>query len=683
MASRMPPARPVGEVATVPRGAGRGGEGGVGNERGTMASRTVRVPPEMDGTFAQAERVVAEYFSARREQPDRGSIEISGERYLFVRAASLSVEFFTLVRELYGPGRHAQADEFSRNLLYDLSHGLGRADARHFHARMGLTDPIARLAAGPVHFSHTGWAFVEIDPRSCIVAGPEYLLVYEHPHSFEADAWIASGAPVDVPTCIMNAGYSAGWCQESFGLRLVSAEVACRACGDSTCRFVMAPPDRIERRMKDFVAEPGHSVGRRRPYAVPDLVVRKRIEDELYRAREELERRVAERTAELEQTNRRLRREIAERERVEAELVRTARLEAVGRLAGGIAHDFNNLLAVVIGQASLLEQRLAEGSAEQGMAREIRAVGQEAAQLTTQLMGLGRAGICRPEILDLNEVVRTNLGVLHRLIGERIVVALEPTAEEVIVRMDRGQLAQVVMNLVINARDAMPDGGTLTVRTAVRADPPSAPQAVLEVTDTGTGMDEATIARIFDPFFSTKPGGTGMGLATVRRVVADAGGSIEVESRPGAGSTFRIRLPCAAGAVERVGDAAPGNARPGEAVLVVEDQAPVRRMMVRALAKFGYVALEADTPAAALRLLSADNRRVDLLVTDVVMPGMNGPELAARAVALRPALKVLFVSGYPDDALLREGVEAGRMELLAKPFLAEQLAARVRRILDA
>jgi predicted hydrocarbon binding protein len=235
------------------------------DERGTMGSRTVRVPRELEHAFEQAERVVAEYFAARRERPERGSIEISGERYLFVRAASLSVEFFALVRELYGPGRHAQADEFSRNLLYDLSHGLGRADARHFHARMGLTDPLARLAAGPVHFSHTGWAFVDIDPRSAIVAGPEYLLIYEHPHSFEADAWLAGGMFVDAPACIMNAGYSAGWCQESFGIRLVSAEVACRACGDSTCRFVMAPPDRIEQRLKKFVPEPSRPAGGRRP----------------------------------------------------------------------------------------------------------------------------------------------------------------------------------------------------------------------------------------------------------------------------------------------------------------------------------------------------------------------------------------------------------------------------------
>ncbi|NMC72247.1 MAG: response regulator [Myxococcales bacterium] len=647
--------------------------------RGT---RTVRVPAEMERVFQQAERLVAGYFATRRERPERGSIEISGERYLLVRAASLSVEFFALVRELYGPGHDAQADEFSRNLLYDLSHGLGRADARHFHARMGLTDPVARLAAGPVHFSHTGWAFVDIDPRSCVIAGPEYVLLYEHPHSFEADAWLASGTFVDAPACIMNSGYSAGWCQESFGLRLVSAEVACRACGDSTCRFVMAPPDRIERRLEEFATEPSRPASRRRPYGIPDLVIRKRIEDELYRAREELEQRVRERTAELERANRRLREEIAERERVEAELVQAARLEAVGRVAGGIAHDFNNLLAVVIGQASLLERQLPEGSAERGMAGEIRSVGQEAAQLTTQLMGFGRAGICRVEPLDLNEVVRANLGVLHRLIGERIVVVTDLTPDDVVVRMDRGQLAQVVMNLVINARDAMPDGGTLTVRTAVVAEPASAPQAVLEVTDTGSGMDEETVARVFDPFFSTKPGGTGLGLATVRRVVTGAGGSIEVESRPGAGSTFRIRLPRAPETRQPCRDGAPGTARAGEAVLVVEDQPPVRRMMVRALERLGYVALEADTPEAALRLLSAGDRRVDLLITDVVMPGMNGPELAARAVALHPALKVLFVSGYPDDALLRDGVEAGRMELLAKPFLAEQLAARVRRILD-
>jgi two-component system cell cycle sensor histidine kinase/response regulator CckA len=649
-----------------------------------MTIKTARVPAALEDVFARAEEAVAGYFRDRRDDPEHGTIEVFGERYVLVRAASLSVEFFALVRELLGSGRTAEADEFSRNILYDLAHAIGRSDARRLHSRMNLVDPVARLAAGPTHFAHTGWAFVDIDPRSHPVPSDEYLLVFDHPYSFEADAWLEHHERPDFPVCIMGAGYASGWCQESFDVRLVAAEVLCRARGDEACRFVMAPPSRIEARVEEWQEERPPDGARRRSYQIPNFFARKRIEEELRRARDELERRVAERTADLEQANQRLQDEIRVREQVEDELLRSARLEAVGRLAGGIAHDFNNLMGVVIGQASMLEHTVPEGSPLIAVAREIRTTGQQAAQLTQQLLSLSRAQIHNREPVDLSTAVRSTLELLERLLAENIRLRTDLAPNAGVVRIDRGQLTQVVMNLVLNARDAMPDGGALTIRTAPaggRADE-AASWAVLEVSDTGAGMDERTAARAFEPFFSTKPAGTGLGLPTVQRIVAGVGGSVALDSAPGVGTTFRVRLRCVVPEASGVEAAEAGVPRGRETILVVEDQPSLRAMIARMLEALGYVVRVASDPAAALQDAASGAPPIDLLLSDVVLPQMNGRQLADRLRAGRPGLKVLFISGYPDDDVLRHGVEGGRMELLAKPFTADQLARRVRGVLD-
>jgi two-component system, cell cycle sensor histidine kinase and response regulator CckA len=211
-----------------------------------VALKTVRVPQEMSAVFEAAEQLVSRYFAERGIAPERGSIEIHGERYVLVRAAALSVEFFTLVRGLYGQARAQEADEFARNILFDLAHAIGKSDARSFHTKMGVSDPMARLSAGPLHFAHTGWALVDISPESRPTPDESFYLLYDHPYSFEASAWMAAGGRSAFPVCVMNAGYSSGWCEESFGITCVATEIQCRARGDDVCRFVMAHPNRIE-----------------------------------------------------------------------------------------------------------------------------------------------------------------------------------------------------------------------------------------------------------------------------------------------------------------------------------------------------------------------------------------------------------------------------------------------------
>jgi two-component system sensor histidine kinase/response regulator len=249
---------------------------------------TVDVPADLRPVFAAAERVVSRLFADKRERPEDGTIEIAGERYLLVHAASLSVRFFELVRELYGKGRTAEADEFARNILFDLAHGIGKLDAESHARRNGIEDPLAKLAAGPVCFAHSGWARVRIEPSSIVVGDDSYVLVYDHPFSFESDAWLRAGVRAEFPVCIMNAGYSSGWCEAAFGMPLVAAELCCLARGDDVCRFVMAPPDRIDDHIARLLAR-DNRCHRPNSIHVPDFLARKRMEEELRSRKTELE----------------------------------------------------------------------------------------------------------------------------------------------------------------------------------------------------------------------------------------------------------------------------------------------------------------------------------------------------------------------------------------------------------
>ena len=292
---------------------------------GLETLETVSVPPPFEPIFLRAQDYVRRYFSERVEKPDQSTITISGERYILVRAASMSVEFFDLVMSLYqdeGPGN---ARAVATNILFDLAHAMGRADARSFHRKMGVHDPVEMLSAGPVHFAFAGWAFVRIFPESRPTPDDDYYLIYDHPFSFESDAWVTRGRKSEVPVCVMSSGYSSGWCEESFGFPLVAAEVECLAAGSECCRFIMAPPSRIEEHLERYVKETsGASIARSERGAVrvtvPEFFQRKRMEDELRRHQENLERRVEARTAELLATNELLRGEITERKRTEQQL---------------------------------------------------------------------------------------------------------------------------------------------------------------------------------------------------------------------------------------------------------------------------------------------------------------------------------------------------------------------------
>ncbi|MBI2681660.1 MAG: PAS domain S-box protein, partial [Acidobacteriales bacterium] len=302
-----PPVTAHGKPAVIPNGG--------------KTLKTVRVPDAFRPLFEQAQDYVSRYFKDRVEDPEKSTISISGERYILVRAASMSVEFFDLVMSLYRERGEDEARQVASNILFDVAHAIGKGDAKNFHTKMDVNDPIAKLSAGPIHFSFAGWAFVDILPESAPSTDEHYYLIYDHPFSFEADAWMRHGRKSEFPVCIMNAGYSSGWCEESFGLSLVAVEVECQAMGDKHCRFIMAPPARIEEHIANYFAAQGSvAPARNIPLSgvtVPEFFQRKRMEDALRTMNVELESRVEERTAELSSAYVQVKEQISERERVE------------------------------------------------------------------------------------------------------------------------------------------------------------------------------------------------------------------------------------------------------------------------------------------------------------------------------------------------------------------------------
>jgi len=390
--------------------------------------------------------------------------------------------------------------------------------------------------------------------------------------------------------------------------------------------------------------------------------------------------------------------DVTETRTLELQLRQAQKMEAIGRLAGGIAHDFNNLLMVISGYSEFLLERLGPDPQLRGPAQEIANATQRATSLTRQLLAFSRKQMLAPKVLDLNEVVAENLKMLTRMIGEDIDLVMVPGPGLGAVRADPGQIDQVIMNLAVNARDAMPQGGKLTIETAsvtldenfARTHAPLTPgdYIMLAISDTGIGMDSETQSRIFEPFFTTKGAkGTGLGLSTVYGIVKQSGGFIFVDSQPERGTAFRAYFPRidgreeVAAAQDSLGISRPGHGE--ETILLVEDETHLRRLARQFLEKQGYKVLEAEDGAAALQIVDGYRGTIELLLTDVVMPGMNGRELATNIAKLLPEMRVLYMSGYSENAVGHDGTLDAGVNLLQKPFSLPALKDRVREVLDS
>lgn len=387
--------------------------------------------------------------------------------------------------------------------------------------------------------------------------------------------------------------------------------------------------------------------------------------------------------------------DVTERHTLEEQYRQSQKVEAIGQLAGGIAHDFNNLLTAIHGYSELLSEELGPESPHQHDLAEIRRAAERAASLTRQLLAFSRRQILDPRVIDLRESVRGLESMLKRLIGEHIAVEIRTSDDVACIKADPGQIEQVILNLAINARDAMAEGGSLFLEvTSVELDDAYARRHIsvqpgryvmLAVSDTGAGMDSATQARIFEPFFTTKPEGrgTGLGLSTVYGIVKQSGGNIWVYSEPGRGATFKIYLPRVDERPdEPVAASAADQVTGSETILVVEDEPGVRALVRKVLERLGYRVIVAATPREAVDLAQHHNGPIHLLMTDVVLPEMSGSSVAQHIAVSRPAMLVLYMSGYTDDAIVHHGVLDPDTPFLQKPFTPQALARKVRSVLD-
>lgn len=388
--------------------------------------------------------------------------------------------------------------------------------------------------------------------------------------------------------------------------------------------------------------------------------------------------------------------DISERKRLEAQLVQSQKMDAIGQLAGGIAHDFNNILSVILGYSELLQAGADLTPCQVLGVAEIRKAAESAVRLTSQLLAFGRTQLLKPTVIDVNAIVSDLDSLLRRLIGEdvELVYRLDPKARHV--RADRSQVEQVILNLALNARDAMPRGGQLTIETSnvildasyalIRPEVQSGDYVLLALSDTGSGMDANTKAHLFEPFFTTKTlgKGTGLGLATVYGIIKQSAGYIYAYSEPGHGATFKVYLPGVDEAADLPPEPVAARSLSGtETLLLVEDNVSIRTMSQLILTQNGYTVLQAGDGPEALQLARSHAGRIELLVTDVVMPGMSGSQLADQLTQTRPDTRVLYLSGYTDETVHRHGLLNSGLSFLQKPFTPSVLLHKVRQLLDS
>jgi PAS domain S-box-containing protein len=387
-------------------------------------------------------------------------------------------------------------------------------------------------------------------------------------------------------------------------------------------------------------------------------------------------------------------RDNTERNKLEAQLQQSLKMETIGQLAGGVAHDFNNLLTVINATSELLIDQLPAGDRMRTELGTILRAGEQAASLTRQLLALSRQQVLNPVIVDLNDILHDVEPLLQRLIGEDINVKFRPAPDAVTTRVDRTQIDQVLLNLALNSRDAMPEGGTLILETANvmldealvsnQTDLKAGPHVMLSVSDTGCGMDEATRRKIFEPFFTTKPQGkgTGLGLSTVYGIVQQSGGGTSVYSEPGKGTTIKVFLPRISLGKQKHSEKVDQVHRGTETILVIEDEQEIRQVAEIMLERRGYKVLSSDSGMAAIKLMKEFDGSIDLVLSDVVMPGSSGPETMRQIRAMQPDIKVLYMSGYAADLIARHGVDEDPRHFVTKPFTLAELSRAVRTTLD-
>ena len=535
--------------------------------------QTVRVPDSMRQMFDRAQETVASYFADFATDPTKASITISDERYVLLRASSLSVDFLKTIKNLYADQGEAEALAIGRSFLFDIAHVLGMEDAKKFHETMGVTDPLERLSTGPVHFAYSGWAFVNILDESSPSPDDNFFIKYDHPFSFEADAWLKAAETSDCPVCIMNAGYSSGWCQQSFGVELTAVEISCKAAGDESCTFVMAPPHRIRDYLEQHIPE--HRLANSVAYQIPTFFERKRVEQEMKFARQ---------TAE-------------ESDRMKSEFLTN------------MSHELRTPMNALIGMTELVLDSPLEGAQREQLNTVLESA-ESLMVIINQILDFSKIESGAFELertaFSLRECLTESIRPLEVMADPKQIKLTFKIADDApdALRGDVVRLRQILVNLIGNAIK-FTEQGQITVAVALEQPTDRGLMLHFAVRDTGVGIPSEKHESIFDPFIqvdmsSTRPhGGTGLGLAISARLVELLGGNIWVEDNPdGMGSTFHFTAQFAF-------DEPPAHPElVDQPVLIVTDNQQHLKVLKSAIGKLEMPVVSAETAHDALAILT-------------------------------------------------------------------------------